>query len=45
MGVLDTANSAFPVDDSIRRLVVPKHDDPNAWESQQTSANALKISS
>jgi hypothetical protein len=45
MGVPDTANSAFPVDDSIRRLVVPAYDDPGAREAQQTSAYALKISS
>jgi hypothetical protein len=44
MGVRDTANSAFPVDDSIRRLVVPEHDDTKAREAQQTSASALKIS-
>jgi hypothetical protein len=45
MGVPDTAKSAFPVDDSIRRLVVPGHGDPNARQAQQTSAYALKISS
>jgi hypothetical protein len=44
MGVRDTANSAFPVDDSIRRLVVPGHDDTKTHEAQQTSANAVKIS-
>jgi hypothetical protein len=41
---LDICYATFPIDDSVRRLFVPEDDDTNFRKSQESSADAHKIS-